>query len=141
MKIISKMKIESIKDKNKILASILRGGDFPGGLSFYTKEGDFIQVATWGYDKGKKTVPHRHKIADRTAKITQEVIYIKKGKIRAEIYNNKEKLIKKTILKEGDVAIIFAGGHSYSVLEDKTQVLEIKNGPYLGLEKDKKVFN
>lgn len=135
------MKQEIIKDKNKILVLILRNGDFPEGLNFYTKDKDFIQVATWNYNKGKKTVPHRHKIVKRIATRTQEVIYVKSGKIRIKIYTDEEKLCKKTILKAGDVAIIFAGGHAYEVLKSKTQAFEIKNGPYPGLEKDKKVIN
>lgn len=135
------MKKELIKDKNKILALILRSGDFPPGLIFHTKEKDFLQVGTWNYEKGKKTVPHAHKTAKRTVNRTQEFIYVKKGKMRADIYNDKGKFLKKIALEAGDIVIIFGGGHSYEVLEDNTQVLEIKNGPYPGLEKDKKVIH
>ncbi len=133
------MQQELIKDKNKILVLILRNGNFSEGLNFYTKDEDFIQVATWNYNNGKKTIPHSDKIIKRTAKRTQEVIYVKTGKIKAEIYNDKGRLVKSSTLKTGDIAIIFAGGHAYEVWEDHTQVLEIKNGPYLGLEKDKKL--
>lgn len=133
------MRTEFIKEKNKVLVLILRNGNFREGLNFYTKDKDFIQVATWNYNKGKKTIPHSHKVVKRTAKRTQEVIYVKSGKIKTGIYNNKGNLIKKLTLKTGDIAIIFAGGHAYEVLENHTQVLEIKNGPYLGLEKDKKL--
>ena len=135
------MKQEIIKDKNKVLVLILRNSDFPEGLNFYTEDKDFIQVATWNYNKGKKTVPHLHKIVKRIANRTQEVVYIKKGKIRSEIYSDKGNSLKKIILKAGDTAIVFGGGHAYEILEDKTQVLEIKNGPYLGPEKDKKIIN
>jgi len=38
---------EIIKDKDKILAIILKDGDFPEGLNFHTKDDDFLQVATW----------------------------------------------------------------------------------------------
>lgn len=134
------MKKEIIKDKNKILALILRNSNFPQGLNFYTRDKDFIQLATWNYDRGKKTLPHAHKIVKRVATRTQEVIYVKSGKIKIEIYTDKDKLCKKKILKPGDITVIFAGGHSFKILEDNTQVLEIKNGPYLGIEKDKKVI-
>ena len=129
---------EIIKDKKKILVLILRNGNFPQGLNFYTKDKDFIQMATWNYEKGKKTIPHAHKIAPRLAKRTQEVIYLKSGKVRLSIYNERGKIIKKTILKSGDIAIIFGGGHSFEILENKTQALEVKNGPFLGVKKDKK---
>lgn len=134
------MKIEHIKEKNKILVSIMRSGDFPEGLNFYTTDKDFLQVGSWNYGKGKKTVPHAHKLAKRVANRTQEFIYVKSGKIKADIYSDKGKLLKRTALKAGDIALIYGGGHAYEVLEDNTQVIEIKNGPYPGLEKDKKVL-
>ena len=135
------MRAEIIKDGEKILVLILRKGEFRKGLNFYTKDKDFIQVATWKYDKGKKTIPHRHKISKRITNRTQEVICVKRGGIKAEIYNDKEKLIKKVIFKTGDIAILFGGGHSYEILKNNTQVLEIKNGPYLGPEEDKEIIN
>lgn len=135
------MRKEEIKDKKKVLVLILRNGEFPSGLNFYTRDKDFVQVATWNYNKGKKTSLHSHKIVDRVANWTQEVIYVKKGKVKAEIYTDNDKFYKEVILNSGDIAIIFAGGHIFEVLEDNTQVLEIKNGPYLGLKKDKRIFN
>jgi hypothetical protein len=32
------------------------------------------------------------------------------------------------------------GGHDYTILEDDTRILEIKNGPFLGREIDKTLF-
>jgi hypothetical protein len=132
------IKKEIIKDKDQILVLILRNGDFPQGLNFQTKDEDFVQVATWNYPKGKRSSLHSHKIAKRVANRTQEVIYIKKGRVKAEIYSEDDKFLKKVILKTGDLIIIFGGGHAFEVLEDNTQVLEIKNGPYPGLKKDKR---
>ena len=132
---------EIIEDKGRVLAVILRGTDFPEGLNFHTKDEDFLQVATWNYQKGRKSSVHSHKIAERMSNRTQEVVYIKRGKVKAEIYSEDDKLLKEVILKEGDSIIIFGGGHSFEVLEDKTQALEIKNGPYPGLERDKRDLN
>lgn len=131
---------EFIKYKNKILVLILRNGDFPKDLNFHTKDEDFIQLATWRYQKGKRTAPHSHKIAQRLANRTQEVLFIKKGKIKAEIFTDQGKFLKKKFLNTGDIVIFLGGGHAFEILKDKTQVLEVKNGPYLGLEKDKRVI-
>ncbi|MDP3990940.1 MAG: hypothetical protein Q8P63_01450 [Candidatus Nealsonbacteria bacterium] len=134
------MKKEVIKDKDRILAVILREGDFPEGLSFHTEEKDFVQLATWYYNKGKKTSTHSHKIAERKADRTQEVIYLKRGKAKVEIYAEDDKLLSEIILKAGDLIIIFGGGHGFEILEDGTQAIEFKNGPYLGLEKDRRLL-
>lgn len=137
MKLANNVK-EIIKDKNQTLALILKNGEFPEGLNFHTQDSDFVQVATWNYSKGKKSSTHAHKFYSRTSSRTQEVIYVKKGKCRVKIYGEDDKLLKEIILKEGDLIIIFGGGHAFEVLEDGTQVLEVKNGPYPGIEKDKR---
>lgn len=135
------MKSIEIKDTNVLLACVLKGKAFPEGLCFHTKDTDFVQVGTWRYKKGKKTIPHRHMRAKRIAMRTQEVLFVKTGRVRAEIYTDREKLVEKVLLRAGDILMVFAGGHSYEILEDGTEVLEVKNGPYIGIEKDKKTFN
>jgi len=134
------MEKETIEHKDKVLVLILRNGDFPEGLNFHTKDSDFVQVATWNYNKGKRSSLHGHNIVDRVASRTQEVIFVKKGSIKGEIYGDDDEFLKEIVLKQGDLAVIFAGGHAFETLEDGTQVVEIKNGPYPGIEKDKKVI-
>lgn len=134
------MKKEIIKEKSKILAIILRNGDYSPGLVFYNNDKDFIQVGTWHYQKGMKLKAHRHKIYPRIALRTQEVVYVKSGEIKVFVYNDKEKLKKKIKLTKGDIMIFLNGGHSFEILENNTQVFEVKNGPYLGVEKDKKII-
>jgi len=63
---------------------------------------------------------------------------VKKGKIMAHIYSTREEKLADLEVKEGDVIILLRGGHGYTILEDGTQVLEIKNGPYLGPETDRR---
>lgn len=135
------MKKEIIKDKDQVLALVLRNEDFPEGLNFHTQDEDFVQLATWNYNKGKKSSVHAHNKVERTANRTQEVLYIKKGKIRLDIYTENDELLQKVIVNAGDIVIIFTGGHGMEVLEDGTQALEFKNGPYPGLEKDRRLIH
>lgn len=130
--------MEIIKDKEQTLVLILKEGDSPEGLKFHTQDSDFIQVATWNYNKGKKSSVHAHNLVERVANKTQEVIHIKSGKVKLAVYAEDDEFLKDVVLTAGDTAIIFAGGHGIEVLEDNTQALEIKNGPYPGMEKDKR---
>jgi cupin fold WbuC family metalloprotein len=136
-----KLKKEEIYDKNKLMAFILKNKEYPSGIKFYNKDDDFIQVGTWNYKKGKRIEPHLHRIFNRVAKRTQETVFLKSGKIKSNIYNEKGKLLASVVLNTGDIIIYLAGGHDFEILEDNTQVLEVKNGPYPGKEKDKKYFN
>ena len=121
-------------------AIIIDGNDLPEGLKFYTENDKFVQVASWKYNGGHTTKPHSHKISERTSNITQELVYVKKGSLKATLYSNNEEIISTKILKEGMCILIFRGGHKYEILEDNTEVFEVKNGPYPGIEKDKKTI-
>jgi len=134
------MKIDTIKDGDIIIANIIRNGEWPEGLKFYTDDKDFVQVSTWNYDKGKHLKAHSHKVCVRDSSRTQEVVMVKNGKMKADFYNEEGKLIKEDCLNKGDIAIIYAGGHAYDILEDKTLIFEVKNGPYPGIENDKKLI-
>jgi len=132
---------EEIVSANEIVyAKIYRNSQWPKNLNFYTKDEDFIQVSTWNYDNGKHLKAHKHKVVDRVANKTQEVIFVKTGRLKAFFYEEDNRLICSKILESGDFAIIFSGGHAYDVLEDATQIFEIKNGPYLGIEIDKELI-
>jgi len=134
------MREKIVKEGKILIAKIYKNSDWPENLNFYTTDQDFVQVSTWNYNQGKHLKAHGHKIAKRIGNRTQEVIFIKSGKMRIYLYSEKNKLIYKDLMKQGDLAIIFAGGHAYDILENKTQILEVKNGPYLGLEADKKII-
>lgn len=134
------MKEELIKDNETLIAKIYRNTDWPENLNFYTIDSDFVQVSTWNYNSGKHLKAHGHKIAEKKSDRTQEVIFVKSGKLKIILYSENDVAIYENTMETGDFAIIFAGGHSYDILNDKTQVLEIKNGPYLGLETDKKII-
>ena len=132
------MKTEKITDGDLILAVVIRGSDWEEGLNFASDEGDYVQVGTWHYSKGKEAAPHIHLIAPREALRTQEVVFVQNGRIRANICSEKEEFLKSVELGKGDTIILLNGGHGYEVLEDGTRVLEVKNGPYPGAERDRK---
>ena len=135
------MAVNEIKDGEVVLARHVTAEEWDkGGLNFYSADEEFIQVGSWGHDAGKELLAHAHNKVERTVNITQETLYIRKGSIRAKIYNLKLELVAEWIAKEGDVMILMQGGHGYTILEDGTQVLEVKNGPYVGADADRVRF-
>lgn len=131
------MEKEEIRDGDEMLAIIIRGKDWKEGLNFVSSDQHYQQVGVWGYDKGKLLNAHRHLVAPRTAHRTQEVVYVREGKLRAHIYTEEKKLLTSVNLIAGDTIILLAGGHGYEIMGDGTKVLEVKNGPYVGAEKDR----
>ncbi len=132
------MNIEKILHNDVILAIVIRDSSWEEGLNFVSSECDFQQVGTWGYNKGQKLNPHIHLIKPRTISRTQEVLFIKEGALRANIYDENEQFLEAVELHQGDTMVLLAGGHGYEILEDNTKVLEVKNGPYLGAFEDRK---
>ena len=110
------------------------------GLNFFSQDDDFIQVGVWGYGAGKSLKAHIHNEVERQVLWTQEVLFVHSGRIRANIYNTAEQKVAELLVNKGDIIILLRGGHGYDVLEDGTQVLEIKNGPYVGPDMDRRRF-
>ncbi len=108
------------------------------GLNFFSSNGDYQQVGTWGYEHGKQLLAHTHNEVKREVLWTQEVLFIRNGKIRAEIFDTANKKMADLEVRAGDILILLRGGHGYQILEDGTQVLEIKNGPYVGADADRR---
>lgn len=116
-------------------------GDIREGLNFYSSDGDFLQVGTWGYDKGKELLPHIHnKGVARQIDRTQEVVHVIEGRLKASVFSEDEALVATLVIEKGDTLILFAGGHSYQIMDDNTTVLEVKNGPYVGPNRDRRRF-
>ena len=123
----------------KVLAKHIGEDDIKDGLGFFSDDSDFIQVGTWRYEAGKDLLAHQHNLVARTVECTQEVLVIQKGLIQASIFDENEAhtLLDSFVVKQGEILILLHGAHGYKILEDGTQVVEIKNGPYLGAEVDR----
>ena len=132
--------MEIIKDKDKIISIIYRDEDWVEGLNFITPNDMFIQVGSWWYKKGKNLEKHVHKEFARSANRTQECVYVRKGSMRVNLYTEELSLLDTFDLSEGDLAVFAYGGHGYEILEDGTQIIESKNGPFIDVETDKTKF-
>ena len=128
------------KDKGKIISIVYRDSDWVKGLNFITPDEMFVQVGSWWYQKGKKLESHVHKDFERKAMRTQEMTYVKKGSMLVLLYDDNQKYLEDFIIKEGDTAVFAYGGHGYEILEDDTQIIEAKNGPFIDVETDKEKF-
>lgn len=116
------------------------GKNLPDGLCAYSKDEDFVQVLSWNYMQGKKLQAHFHKTVPRSSNLTQEAVVVLQGSMRVDVYNPARKVIHQTVLEAGECMVFLAEGHGYEILQDGTRILEIKNGPFPGVEADKEKF-
>jgi len=132
--------MKTYKHNNKILSIVYKNDDWKEGLNFITPNELFIQVGSWWYPKGKKLDSHVHKDFDRIARRTQEMTYVRKGSMKVLLYDENKNFLEEFILKQGDLAVFAYGGHGYEILEDDTQIIESKNGPFIDVDTDKEKF-
>ena len=130
--------MKEIKVDNKVVARLISANDINEGLNFYSNDEEFIQVGAWSYNKDKDLLAHIHNEVDRTVNRTCEVLYVISGKLQATIYSLDEVEIANFNVETGEILVLLECGHGYKILEDNTKVIEIKNGPYLGAEIDRR---
>ena len=127
-----------IKKKDQLLAIVIKNDYDCEGVDFITPNDYSQQVAYMHHPAGKNIDAHVHNIVSRNVVMTQEVLFIKKGRIRVDFYDIYKDYLESVVLDAGDVILLIAGGHGFKVIEE-VEMIEIKQGPYSG-DKDKERF-
>lgn len=130
--------IETIIDGLEPIALIIRAEFDEPGLHFFTPPNFSQQVAVMRHPEGKKIEPHVHNLVSRQVLYTQEVLWIRKGRVKVQLFSSLRKPLCAPVLATGDMILLCGGGHSFEMLEETTMV-EVKQGPYTG-EMDKTRF-
>jgi len=125
--------IERIDSDGKTLAYIIRAEACPSRTQFVTPELLNFQVGFVAYPKDGEIPRHVHRPLRRQITGTSEVLLVKKGRCEVDIYSEERELAATRELRTGDVLLLVGGGHGFRLLEDTT-LLEIKQGPYTGLD-------
>tara|TARA_B100000941_G_C28241740_1_gene416860 strand:- start:118 stop:546 length:429 start_codon:yes stop_codon:yes gene_type:complete len=121
--------IEKIVIKNELFAIIIRKEFKKDGIEFFTPNEFSQQLAYMRRPSGYKIEPHLHQNVKKEIKFTQEVLFIRSGKIRVDFYDNNKDYQQSTNLNEGDIILLSKGGHGFKVLEE-CEIIEVKQGPY-----------
>ena len=132
------MNLIEVKNANQVLGIILKNDYKAPGISFFTPNHFSQQLAYMHHHSGHVIQPHSHNLVIREVHFTQEVLVIKKGKLRVDFYDDDRCLLESHILEGGDVILLARGGHGFEIIEE-TEMIEIKQGPYTG-ENDKTRF-
>lgn len=130
--------VERIFHQGEMLALIVRNNFEKPGISFFTPNDFSQQLAFMHHPLGKVIPPHIHNPVPRNVHYTLEVLFIKRGRLRVDFYDNAQKYLESRELTGGDTVLLATGGHGFEVLEE-LEMLEVKQGPYAG-EQDKTRF-
>jgi hypothetical protein len=130
--------VERIEANGLLLAIVIRSDAHPDGVRFYTTDDSSLQVGLLGHRSGAVAPPHIHHPARRVITDTLEVLHLRSGRMEVPLYDMQRQLVTTVEMCAGDTILLIAGGHGIRVLEDAL-ILEVKQGPYLGVD-DKEKF-
>lgn len=123
--------IDMVRNGDQLLAVIIPRDFNEPGIHFFTPDEFSQQLAYMRHPAGKVIDPHVHNPVDRSVQYTQEVLFMKSGKLRVDFYNDDREYLESRILQSGDVILLASGGHGFEVLEE-VEMIEVKQGPYAG---------
>jgi hypothetical protein len=129
---------EEIKHSGKLIAIILRSNYTSDNVVFFTPSDFSQQFGFLPHKKGKILRAHIHREVNRKIDFTLEALFIRKGKIRVNLYTDEREYLTSRELSAGDTILLCSGGHGFNILED-TEMIEVKQGPHLG-DMDKERF-
>lgn len=130
--------IEKLTHDGLLLALIIRKEFTQDGIRFFTEEDSTEQLGYMKRPSGYRIVPHVHHPVRRHVDYTEEVLFIKRGKVRIDFYDEQKTYLESRVLSQGDVVLLARGGHGFEMIEE-TEIIEVKQGPYAG-EGDKVRF-
>ncbi len=130
--------MEEIRADGKIIAIIISHQFHESGIRFFTPNDFSQQLAYMNRPAGYRITPHVHNKVQREVSYTQEVLFIKKGRVKIDFYDDEKRHIGARVLETGDVIMLASGGHGFEMLE-QTEMIEVKQGPFAG-EQDKTRF-
>jgi len=122
--------IEEVKIDGRVAAIIVRNEFHPDGIRFVTPDDYSQQLGYMRRPAGYVIQPHIHLQVDRQASFTQEVLYMRKGRVRVDFYREDESYVDSREISTGDVILLSTGGHGFEMLEE-SELIEVKQGPYL----------
>ncbi len=123
--------IETIQRDGVLLAVIMRASFQKPGVTFVTSNELSQQLAYMRHPAGKRIVPHKHRPVPREVLYTQEVLVIRHGKLRVDLFDDEGRYLESRILGADDAIVLVGGGHGFEVLEE-LEMIEVKQGPYVG---------
>ncbi len=123
--------IEQITRGERIIAIIVSQSFKEDGAHFFTPNDFSQQLAYMKHPTGRCIDSHVHNPITRQVTYTQEVLMIRKGRLRVDLYDANREYFSSRILEAGDVILLASGGHGFEVLEE-VEMIEVKQGPYAG---------
>lgn len=119
-----------ITDNEQLIAYIVRKDFTQPGINFLTEGSSSLQVGILNHPKSTRIDAHTHQVHPRTIEDTQEVLFLRRGRLRVDFFTDQRQYLESAIMEAGDMLVLISGGHGFEALED-IDMIEVKTGPYM----------
>jgi hypothetical protein len=130
------MSIETIEYGGIKFAQVIRADTRVAETTFFSPPESSFQFGLLAHEAGFVEPPHLHRPVTREIDDLQQMFVVQRGVVAVQLYSDDKKLLNEVILRAGDAIVLIHGVHAIRVLEDM-QCISVKQGPFLGTEKDK----
>jgi hypothetical protein len=132
-------RFETIKHGKMVIAMIVPSNYKSGKTRFFSPAEFSQQLGYIVHKKGGIIKAHFHRPVHRKITLTQEVLFVRRGRLSINFYAPGRKFLTSRQLSRGDTVFLCGGGHGLKMLED-CELIEVKQGPYSGKASDKEIF-
>jgi len=131
--------VEFVEGDGRLLAIVVRASFDERGTVPLTDESLPLQMSVMVKEEGEGSSAHIHipsVAVDQEGRFRHEMLHVLDGRVDVGVHTGAGVLTGRVVLGPGDTILLFEG-HSTVFLE-RTRLVEIKEGPYPGPERDKR---
>lgn len=129
-------KPERIEKDGKVFAEVIWAGTRVGSTRFFSQPESSFQFGLLAHEAGFVEAAHYHHPFVRQIGDLQQMFVMQAGKVAVDLYDDHGNKFREIVLGPGDAIVLMHGAHGLRVLET-FQAISVKQGPFLGTEKDK----
>src|SRR5688572_33234351 len=111
--------VERICHDGVEFALIVRRSFHKDGIEFFTPGHYSQQIGYMNRPAGYRIDPHVHNPVKREVHYTNEVLFIRSGRLRVDFYSADRRYVESTELQAGDVILLSSGGHGFERSEER----------------------
>ena len=128
--------VERITHESTVFAEVIRADAKVEITAFFSPPESSFQFGLLAHEAGFSEAPHYHHPFTRTISDLQQMFVMQRGRVVVDLYTDDGRKFREVDLGPGDAIVLIHGVHGLRVLED-FQAISVKQGPFLGTEKDK----
>jgi hypothetical protein len=130
------MSVESIEFNGIKYAQVIWADTRVTQTTFFSPPESSFQFGLLAHDAGFVEAAHLHQPIKREINDLQQMFVVQRGIVAVQLYADDKTMLREVVLKAGDAIVLIHGIHAVRVIEEM-QCISVKQGPFLGTEKDK----